>query len=277
MKIYTSILWLSFLLILSSSIKVHCQENATLISPLIIGETVEIHSNILSEARVLNIYLPKGYQDNEKLEYPVIYLLDGSMDEDFLHITGLIEFLSFPWIEKLPQSIVVGIANIDRKRDFTYPTTVKKEKRKSPTSGGSEKFIEFIGSELQTFVEKNYRTNGERTLIGQSLGALLGAEILITKPALFNKYVIISPSLWWDKESLLQVKAAKINSEKSVYIAVGKEGEVMERTAKELFEKFEKLNQSNLNMFFEFFPEYNHGDVLHEGVYNAFEKFNTGK
>ena len=90
--------------------------------PFCIGKTITIHSKILNEDRILNIYLPNSYNPDSVKTYPVIYLLDGSRDEDFIHISGLVQFGSFSWINMIPETIVVGIANIDRKRDFTFKT-----------------------------------------------------------------------------------------------------------------------------------------------------------
>jgi len=103
--------------------------------PFILGKTVEIYSSQLSENRTINIYLPEGYNQNDSTKYPVIYLLDGGADEDFIHIVGIVQFNNFPWIDRVPKSIVVGIANVDRKRDFTYPTSIKKDKEQFPTTG----------------------------------------------------------------------------------------------------------------------------------------------
>lgn len=237
-----------------------------------IGETIEIHSKVLNENRTLNIYLPDGYNPDSLKKYPVIYLLDGSRDEDFIHIAGLVQFCSFPWVNIIPESIVVGISNVDRKRDFTFPTNNKKDKTDYPTTGGSENFINFIEKELQPFIEKNYKTTSSKTIIGQSLGGLLATEILFKKPNLFNNYIIISPSLWWDDESLLKYEIKPLSAETNIYIAVGKEGKVMERTAKELSNKVKLANTKNLKLFFEFFDGQNHANILHLAVYNAFEK-----
>ena len=78
-------------------------------TPLNIGESVTINSKILDEDRTLNIYLPHGYSADSTKTYPVIYLLDGSIDEDFIHISGLVQFGSFSWINMIPETIVVGI------------------------------------------------------------------------------------------------------------------------------------------------------------------------
>lgn len=241
-------------------------------TPLTIGETVEFYSTILNENRILNIYLPHGYSKNSVKEYPVIYLLDGTIDEDFIHIAGIVQFGSFSWINMLPETIVVGISNIDRKRDFTFHTDDKGYTKEFPTTGHSATFINFIEKELQPFVKANFKTNGTKTLIGQSLGGLLATEILFKKPDLFDNYIIVSPSLWWDNESLLEFAPATYNTNKSIYVAVGKEGEIMEREAKALYEKLKPLNNANTKVYYNFFEKQNHADALHLAVYDAFEK-----
>ncbi|MGB8705894.1 MAG: alpha/beta hydrolase-fold protein [Gillisia sp.] len=219
--------------ILMLSLKNYAQNPAKVLAkePFIIGETLKIHSDILKEDRLLNIYLPEGFSRDSVKPYPVIYLLDGSKDEDFIHISGLVQFGSFSWIKLMPKSIVVGIANIDRQRDFTFPTHNKKDKSAYPSTGGSAKFIDFLKFELQPLIEKTYKTSETKTLIGQSLGGLLAVEILFKEPNLFDNYLIVSPSLWWDDESLLTYTLSKSSAEKTVYIAVGNEEEVMQTDA----------------------------------------------
>ena len=163
--------------------------------PFILGTIVEIKSELLNENRTLNIYLPEGYNSNDTINYPVIYLLDGSAEEDFIHISGLVQFNSFEWVNRVPKSIVIGIATVDRKRDFTFPTSVEEDRKRYPTSGHSDNFIGFIENELQPYIQKNFRTTEAKTIIGQSLGGLLATEILFKKPYLFDTYIIVSPSL----------------------------------------------------------------------------------
>lgn len=237
-----------------------------------IGKTVTIESTVLQENRTLNIYLPSSYSDDSTKTYPVIYLLDGSKDEDFIHVSGIVQFGSFSWINMIPETIVVGIGNVDRKRDFTYPSQSKLDQEEFPTAGKSENFIDFLEKEVQPFIDSNFRTTSLKTIIGQSLGGLLATEILFQKPALFDNYIIVSPSLWWDDEKLLARQPATYSSNKSIYIAVGKEGEVMERCAKELHQKLAGINNENTTLFFEFLADKSHGDALHLAVYHAFEK-----
>ncbi|OKY27240.1 alpha/beta hydrolase [Thalassotalea sp. PP2-459] len=260
--------------LLLSSISAHANNplKITEKSQFSIGDRITFNSTVLSESRILNIYLPSSYESSPDKTYPVIYLLDGSAEEDFIHLAGLVQFGSFSWIQQVPESIVVGIENVDRKRDFTYPTNHPQDQKDFPTSGGSAKFIEFIGSEVQPLIGQNYRTNSNKTIIGQSLGGLLATEILFKAPELFDNYIIISPSLWWDDESLLAQPLKTSATEKLIYIAVGKEGDIMERTAKELFVKVNKQKPKHYSTFFKFFEQLSHGDTLHLAVYNAFDK-----
>ena len=237
---------------------------------LSIGEKLSLYSQVLQEDRTLNIYLPQSYATDSLKKYPIIYLLDGSMDEDFIHISGLVQFGSFSWINMLPESIVVGIANVDRKRDFTYPTNNERDLKDFPTTGHSSEFIQFLGEELQPFIEKKYRHTNDKTIIGQSLGGLLATEILFMQPSLFNNYIIVSPSLWWDDESLLQLENPVLDQVNAIYIGVGKEGPIMERVAKELELKLKSAISTNTKLNFKFFPDQDHGDALHLAVYDAF-------
>ncbi|GAA4733247.1 alpha/beta hydrolase-fold protein [Flavisolibacter ginsenosidimutans] len=247
---------------------------------MVTGEVDEIQSSILSEKRTLNIYLPDSYKANDTATYPVVYLLDGGTDEDFLHIAGLYQFNSFPWINRVPPSIIIGIVNTDRKRDMTYPTKDTAAKRRYPSSGHSDKFINFIERELQPYVRKKFRINSSATIIGESLGGLLVTEILLKKPALFNNYIIVSPSLWWDNGSLLNQSADKLRTlllqKTTVYIGVGKEGltpgdkpRVMEVDANLLADKIRSVKNKNLTVYFDYLPEENHATIMHQAVFNA--------
>lgn len=244
----------------------------------VLGHVDTLYSKTLGEKRVLNIFLPSGYSPDSAHTYPVIYLLDGAADEDFIHIAGLVQFASFPWVEHLPPSILVGIANTDRKRDFTYtsadgfkfPPELAAFQNAHKNAGGSARFMDFVEKELQPYIDQTYKTNTERTLIGQSLAGLMATEFLLKKPQLFNKYIIMSPSLWWDNESLLQIQPAQPKPGTKVYIAVGKEGKKMENDARKLAKLLQK-SQKFPNLLFEFLPEENHGTILHPAVARAFK------
>lgn len=250
-------------------------------TPFSIGVIDSLKSIELNETRILNIYLPEGYSADSAQTYNVIYLLDGSADEDFIHVAGIVQFCNFSWINVLPPSIVVGISNVDRKRDFTFPTTIQKDKEDFPTTGESAKFISFIEKELQPYIDKNYKTNSNKMLIGQSLGGLLATEILYTKPQLFNQYLIVSPSLWWNAESLLKgnpvILNASFSSKTELFVAVGNEGKIMERDAKKLYKQLKNSKATNLSVMFKFLGNKNHATIMHQAILNGFEAFNELK
>jgi predicted alpha/beta superfamily hydrolase len=251
--------------------------------PFVLGEIVELQSAVLKEKRILNIYLPEGYgKEDTPTRYPVIYLLDGSADEDFIHIAGLVQFNSFPWVNRVPKSIVVGIANVDRKRDFSFPTNIKEDQKKYPTTGHSDKFIDFLEKELQPFIVGKYTTSETRTIIGESMGGLLATEILLKRPTLFNRYIIVSPSLWWDDGSLLQLSGQILEAGYSrpteVYIGVGKEGlaptanaHVGEVDANVLADKLKNSKNKLLRVYFDYLPQEDHATIGHQAVFNAFK------
>lgn len=258
------------------------EKSSEISTPFVLGVIDKIQSTVLNETRILNIYLPEGYNPSDSIKYPVIYLLDGSADEDFIHIVGLVQFNTFEWVNKVPKSIVVGIANVDRARDFTYPSTITELNERFPTSGHSDSFISFVENELQPYIAKKYRTNQEKTLIGQSFGGLLATEILLKKPTLFTKYIIVSPSLWWDNGSLLNLPSTLYiegyNQQTAIYIGVGKEGltptkvpRVMEVDANLLSDKINLSKSKNVRVFFDYLPKENHATILHQAVSNAFE------
>lgn len=252
-------------------------------APLVIGTSDTLFSEILSEKRTVNISLPEGYNPNDTVHYPVVYLLDGGMEEDFIHILGLYRFNSTSWNSITPPAIIVGITNINRLRDMTFPTSDTAYLNKYPNSGHADRFIRFIQSELIPFINENYKTNQTRTLIGESLAGLLTTEILLQRPDLFTQYMIVSPSLWWNNRSILN--SATENLAKAVqhhpitvFLAVGKEGltpganpKLMNEDVIALRDKLKTV--AGLKIHYDYLKDKNHANVLHQAVYNALLEF----
>lgn len=238
---------------------------------LFLAKIDRIQSKVLNEERILNVYVPEGYHLDSVKTYPVVYVLDGSSNEDFIHLTGIVQFLVMS--QQMTPSIVVGIANVDRKRDFTYPTTIEKDKEDYPTTGHSEEFIRFLETECIPFVQTYYKTNDKRMIIGQSLGGLVASEILLKKTALFNKYLIVSPSFWWNNQSLLNQFREKTNRYKelgtSVFLAVGsKEHAMMVKDAR-TFAKYLNFQLAEKQFHFEEYKKEDHGSILHQAAFDG--------
>ena len=162
--------------------------------------SLKINSAVLGEERTILVRVPPGYQTN-KLRYPVLYMTDGNAHIG--HTSSTVEFLARNG--RMSEMIVVGIQNTDRTRDLS-PTHVKTtvaggdSQLQFPTSGGGDKFLKFIETELIPEIEKNYRTQPYRILAGHSLGGLFAIHAMYTRPELFNSYVAVSPALHWDNQ-----------------------------------------------------------------------------
>jgi predicted alpha/beta superfamily hydrolase len=165
-------------------------------------ELKQLHSKQVNIGYKLYISLPKGYKESQK-SYPVVYLLDA--DYSFAIAKNIADHLSER--NNLAELIFVGIAyenpaeyRLDRTRDYTPTRSMiggyGPEYQKY--SGGGEKFKAFLRDELVPFIDANYRTTAERTLVGHSYGGLFGCWVAFTTPELFSNYILVSPSLWYD-------------------------------------------------------------------------------
>ncbi len=195
---------------------------------VIIGTIDTIHSRILNEDRKIWIYAPKVNPDAGfgKVKYPVVYLLDG--DGHFSSVTSMIRQLSEGFTSFLPQMIIVGILNTDRMRDLT-PTHIKgspnfKDSSIFKSTGGGEKFMAFMEKELMPHIDSSYSTSPYRMFIGHSLGGLMVIDALFHHKNLFNSYVAIDPSLWYDDRNLMKQTGNLLSagdfSKKSLFIAI---------------------------------------------------------
>ncbi|MDP4261446.1 MAG: alpha/beta hydrolase-fold protein [Bacteroidota bacterium] len=160
-------------------------------------------SSVSGQEYELQILLPAGYAVSAK-KYPVVYLMDSQWDFPLVKsIYGQQYFDGF-----IPELIVVGVTwggvnpNPDslRARDYT-PTT----ESRLPQSGGADKFLSFMKTELFPFIESRYKADSKnRILMGCSLGGLLTLYTLFTHTDMFNGYVAASPAFGWDKEIIYQ-------------------------------------------------------------------------
>lgn len=165
-------------------------------------ERIVIKSQVLGEERVVLVRTPAGYARGAE-RFPVLYMTDG--DAHIQHTSGTVSFLARN--ARMPEMIVVGITNTDRTRDLT-PTRVERlpgnPNARFPTSGGADKFLKFIETELIPQIESKYRTQPYRALAGHSLGGLFAVHAMIARPELFNSYIAVSPSLQWDNFVMIE-------------------------------------------------------------------------
>lgn len=191
--------------------------------PITIGTSQTLASKPLGEARKINVILPPGYDKATAKRYPVIYLIDGGVDQDLLHVAGVVQLGSI-W-GRMGDAILVGVETRDRRRELVGKTSDPDLLKKYPTAGSSAAFRAFLRDEVKPMVERQYRTTGNNVVIGESLAGLFIVETFMVEPALFDGYAAIDPSLWWDKEALSRRSATigPAQRGKRLYVALAKE------------------------------------------------------
>jgi len=235
-------------------------------APLAIGETWTIDSTALGERRRINVYVPAGLPPGTAL--PLMVMPDGGMLEDFLHVAGLLQVGAGNMTTR--PFLLVGIENTERRRDLTGPTDNARDRSIAPRVGGSAAFRQFIRTELLPEVARRYRVTQERAIVGESLAGLFVVETLVLEPDLFDIYVAIDPSLWWNDGQLLKRVAARppaLRSRKTLYVA-GSADFLPSLDRADVGAVFGKLPR--LDFHFEAWSGETHGTVYHPAALKAF-------
>lgn len=243
------------------------------------GNRLAIKSEVLGEERIILVRTPPGYERDGQ-RYPVLYLTDGNAH--LAHTASTIEFLSRNG--RMPEMIVVAITNTDRTRDLT-PTNASMwradgTEAKLPTSGGADKFLKFIETELIPKIEKDYRTVPCRVFAGHSFGGLFAIHAFLARPEVFNAYIAVSPTMHWDNH-LLSRKAEEFFKDRkelnrTLYFTLANEG----GGAREGFDKFKAILAKNKPKNFEWgsslMEDEDHGSVVMPSHYQGLRKVFEG-
>jgi predicted alpha/beta superfamily hydrolase len=239
--------------------------------PLVVGETFSIESAALGETRRINVYAPAAYAASAAPRLPVLYMPDGGTAEDFLHVAGLVQISSQNGTMR--PHLLVGIENTERRRDLTGPTAVAEDSAIAPRVGGSAGFRRFLRDELMPVIRERYRTTGESTLLGESLAGLFVIETFFLEPALFDTYIAVEPSLWWNDRALLRTATERLSAsgwpQATLYLASGAESEIT-RDVEALAETLRRHAPASLHWRFEPMPEETHGTIFHPALLRAF-------
>ena len=253
---------------------------------IVIGKVDSVYSTILKEQRKVWVYAPnmKAGMGSPNQRYPVVYLLDG--DGHFESVVGMIQQLSqVNGNTVVPEMIVVGIPNTDRTRDLT-PTHITSDPPMmdtnfSKTTGGGENFAAFMEKELMPHIDSIYPTQPFKMLIGHSFGGLTVMNIITNHTKLFNAYIAIDPSMWYDKEQFLKATEKKLLAQKydgvSLYLGIANtmpDGMTPEKMKKDTtadtrhirsifaMDKFIKANlQNGLKYASKYYADDDHGSV----------------
>jgi predicted alpha/beta superfamily hydrolase len=239
--------------------------------PAFAQDVLRLESKVLGETRQILVRTPASYANGAQA-YPVLYMTDG--DRQLPHTAATVDFLSREG--RMPEVILVGISNTDRTRDLT-PTHVEAfVGGRVPTSGGADKFLSFIETELIPHIEKHYRTQPFRVFAGHSFGGLFAMHALFSRPKLFDAIIAASPSLTWDDHWVMRQatefleKNRELNT--TLFFSTGNESEALDREFRALQSLLKKRAPKGFTFEAIKFGDEDHGSVVMPTHYAGLRK-----
>lgn len=234
-------------------------------TPVSVGDTFTVTSPVMGKDRELNVLLPEGYEA-EETRYPIIYVLDGGQAQDFPAYATMIRQAIMDG--QMQPVIVVGIASEDRQNELTERASDRQILSRWPNHGQSDRFRRFLADEVKPWVESRYRTNGEDAVLGESAAALFIVEAYLRQPALFDRYLAISPSLWWDDEALSKNAATLLSThpvgDRLLLLSIADEGGPMQAGLDRVMTALNQTQPRGLTWRYE--PRH---DLTHSTIYQA--------
>jgi predicted alpha/beta superfamily hydrolase len=239
--------------------------------PIVIGRSYSLPSPVLEAQRTINVWTPPGYAGSGK-RYPVIYLIDGGLAQDFHHITGLAQLGALSWLTQ--EFVVVGVETVDRRRELAFPVERDAQlKNDYPTAGESALFRRYLVDEVKPFVEGRYRTSGEDLMLGESLAGLFIVETLLRQPEAFDSYIAMDPSLWWDEGRLSEDAAALLarhgTERHRLWLSVG--SETLEQPAPTERLLAALRGRPEVELHYEPRPQLSHATIYHPTAWEALQ------
>ncbi|MEM7351368.1 MAG: alpha/beta hydrolase-fold protein [Acidobacteriota bacterium] len=243
-------------------------------TPITLGTTLHLESQALGDTREINVWLPPSYAEGEQ-RYPVLYLMDGALDQDFHHISGLAQLATIN--RNYEALIVVGIQTKNRIMELTQQPLDPRYVRDPPTAGQSAKMMELVRSEVIPLIESRYRTGERRVLMGESLAGLFVLEMFLRHPETFTDYVSVSPSLWWDDQALAKsagdLLANHDDTARRLYLTMADEGGTMQAGLDLVVAAIEKETPAGLIWYYvDRRQTETHASIYHGAALDAFRK-----
>ena len=244
--------------------------------PIILGHSYRLQSDVLNMEMRISVRLPQGwmgYEDGEKRNYPVLYVVDGGPDQDFPHLAGLMQSREIN--DTFSPVILVGIETVNRRYQITPPVTdvAAYVSEIGVEPGGSADFRRFIEDELKPWVNHKYRTSGRDAIMGESLGGLFVIETLMEAPEMFDDFIAVNPSLWWEGMTYGTEAATRLSSnlrDKRLYLTSSEEGFLMEDGIEALVDTLERRPTPDLSwVYFALAGEETHASAYHGAAMNA--------
>lgn len=243
--------------------------------PIVIGQAFSLRSEVMKEDRPIIISVPAGYRSGNA-SYPVLYVLDGR--NNIFHTASTARFLARNGY--MPEMIIVGIGNTNRNRTRDLTPPIDGNDERFPNAGQADRFLAFINDELFLYVENNFRTAPYRILVGHSYGGLCAIHAMVSKPDMFNGFVSMSPTLWWNNEAATK-KAKTMFREgsldnKSLYLTLGNEPGNMRTSFDGFLDVLEKYAPEGFQWDSRILEDETHGSVPLRSTYQGLKSIFAG-
>ncbi|WP_045974281.1 alpha/beta hydrolase [Vibrio neptunius] len=201
-------------------------------------------SETINEEVTVQVSLPDTYEHSDSFKYPVLIALDGSTQ--FEHIAASVRFLSTYAI--IPEMIVVGVSTPYNRLKFYTHTELEQYKNRS---GQAELYKQFLQDELLNKIKEHYRLAPYQVISGHSLSGLFTSYLALSDGSEFNAAISISPSLWWDKATLISEysKYQKLDREKPVkwFLSIANEPGEMKEAFSSMIESLNRKSPNNVS------------------------------
>jgi len=192
----------------------------------------DFRSRFLPENRDIMVWLPEAYFATPRRSFPVFYLHDGQnlFDSRTSYIPGCTwqahttaDYLTREG--RIEPVILVGVANTGVRRMAEYTPT--RDPRRTAAMAGGEGYLygKLLVEDLKPFIDRTFRTltgAADTALGGSSLGGLISLALGLEYPGVFGKLALMSPSVWWDRRSILRlVGEAKLRHHPRIWMDMG--------------------------------------------------------
>lgn len=228
------------------------------------GKLDSLHSAILGQERMIQVFVPAAYKPGSKKKYDVLYVLDGGNWN-----TGLVSRIQ-SFLENegfIPPAIIVSVMGINRNVELT-PTHLPDVKG----SGGGPLFLSFIKNELIPYINKKYPSDGDNTLWGHSLSGMFAIYAMVKEPELFKSCIAVDPSIWWDHEYVAQLAGARLprltSHDMTLFIA-GREGALSEMKTDTMEAVLKNAAPENLSWKVHVYTGETHSSVRFKSTYDG--------
>ena len=253
-----------------------------------IGTRRVVESRVLKEDRKVSIYLPESYaQGRDYHRYPVLYVRDGGK---FFHsFSGAVQHLASDATPHVPEMIVVAIVETDRVRDSSSTHSLQgftgKTDEGFKSSGGGQNFLRFLEQELVPYIDREFRTSSYRIYCGYSFTGLSVIEEFLDEDTIFDAFLMLDPSWWWDDYSMEKRAGAVLTGRKfnRVQVFMAATGEaypekyfIKARDISSLAEILRRANPAGLEWKFERYSDESHHSMALRALYDGLTYFFRG-